>query len=351
MGQNFCKEFLKNPLWRVTYICDISAEARGIASEMVPEAKVVSDEEIIFDDPTVDAVGLFALADSRPERILKGLASGKHLLLEKPVAETVEVEWEMVRAIESSDRMVAVNMFNRSAWYHKAIIDFIEEGEIGELAIVRICHMTPGHMPQEGHGPEGPAFHDCGMHYVDAARMYAASEYRTFHAQGVRMWSHTDPWWVQVHGTFANGVVFDITQGFVYGHMAEKQTHNCYVDIIGTKGIARMTHDFRTATVELHGVGRTERIEKEFGDKKLDVLVDVFGRSILAGRNLGFPEARDSVIASEVSWKMFDDAVKNGSPCIGQPEDMDEIVARRRTMKNGYGLPVWKIIDEKQEKI
>lgn len=346
MGQKFCKELMASPLWNVTRICDPSGEARSIASEMVPGAHITSDEREIFDDPSIDVCGLFALADSRPEQIRKGLAAGKHLIIEKPAAGTLDEEWEVVRAIEASDRMVAINLFNRSAWYHHTILDFIREGEIGELAIIRICHMTPGHMPQEGHGPEGPAFHDCGMHYVDVARWYAASEYKTFNAQGVRMWSHTDPWWLQVHGTFENGVVFDITQGFVYGHMAEQQTHNCYVDVIGTKGIARMTHDFRNATVELHGTTRTEKIVEEFGDKKLDVLVDVFARSITEGRNLGFPEVRDSVVASEISWKMLDDAVANGCPCIGRTEDMDEIMARRRTLKNGYGLPVWRIFDE-----
>ncbi len=347
MGQKYCRELLKSPLWNVAYICDSSAEARRRAYKMVPSAHITTDANEIFGDETVHAAGLFTLADSRSELIRQGIASGKHLILEKPVAETIQAEREGVRMVEASDRMVAVNLFNRCAWYHKKIMDFIQDGEIGHLAIIRICHMTPGHMPQEGHGPEGPAFHDCGMHYVDTARMYAGSEFKTFHAQGIRMWSHTDPWWVQVHGTFENGVVFDITQGFVYGHLAQTQTHNCYVDIIGTKGVARMTHDFHNATVELHGITRTDKIVREFGDKKLDVLTDVFARSIHAGRNLGFPEVRDSVIASEMAWKMLDDAKRNGSPCIGRQEDMDEIIARRRTMTNGYGLPVWRIIDEK----
>ena len=48
--------------------------------------------------------------------------------------------------------------------------EYIEQGEIGELAIIRICHMTPGLAPGEGHEYEGPAFHDCGMHYVDITR-------------------------------------------------------------------------------------------------------------------------------------------------------------------------------------
>ncbi|MDR2805112.1 MAG: gfo/Idh/MocA family oxidoreductase, partial [Dysgonamonadaceae bacterium] len=220
------------------------------------------------------------------------------------------------------------------------IIDFIRSGEIGDLAIVRIAHQTPGHMPQEGHNPEGPAFHDCGMHYVDVARWYADSEYDTYHAQGIRMWSYIDPWWLQVHGTFKNGVVFDITQGFVYGHLAKTKTHNCYVDVIGTKGITRMTHDFKKVTVELHGIHTTIKKTHDFNDKKIDVMVDVFARSALAGKNLGFPTVKDSVIASDMAWKMLDDARQNALPCIGKPEDMDEILNHRSALKEGYGLPL-----------
>jgi len=233
-----------------------------------------------------------------------------------------------------------VNLFNRNAWYHKDIQRFIAEGEIGDLAVIRVCHMTPGHMPLEGHDPEGPPFHDCGMHYVDVARWYAQSEYQSWHAQGLRMWNYKDPWWVQVHGTFASGVVFDITQGFVYGHLARQQPHNCYVDAIGTRGVARMRHDFTEATVELYGIRNTRCKTAAFNDKKLDVMVDVFARSILAGKNLGFPEARDSVIASEVSWAMLNDAVAHVPPARGTPEEMQQILEHRRGLLNGFGLPV-----------
>jgi myo-inositol 2-dehydrogenase/D-chiro-inositol 1-dehydrogenase len=82
----------------------------------------------------------------------------------------------------------------RSAWYHHEILDFIARGQIGELAILRLSHQTPGLMPTEGHGPEGPPFHDCGMHYVDVARWYAGSEYDRWHAQDIRMWAWPEPW-------------------------------------------------------------------------------------------------------------------------------------------------------------
>jgi myo-inositol 2-dehydrogenase/D-chiro-inositol 1-dehydrogenase len=340
MGQMFCEAMQNSPLYELVYICDNHPAARKTAAERYPQAIVTDDENRIFNDKTIHAAGLFTLADSRLAQIEKALAMGKHILCEKPVAENIETEWAIVEKVEKSDRIVAVNMFNRNAWYHREILDFIRSGEIGDLAIIRISHQTPGHMPQEGHEPEGPAFHDCGMHYVDVARWYADSEYERFHAQGVRMWSYKDPWWVQVHGIFQNGIVFDITQGFVYGHLSKDQTHNCYVDVIGTKGIARMTHDFKQATIELHGIAQTIRKSNDFGDKKIDVLTELFAQSILQNKNLNLPTVKDSVIASDIAWKMFDDAVRNGSPCIGKPTDMEEIMARRATLTEGYGLPV-----------
>ena len=330
----------QNDLWNVAAVCDIRDQTRRLARQQVPNAAICDDPEAVFRDPSIDAVGLFTLADARPLHIRRALANHKHVLAEKPLGTDICAEWELVKEIEASDRLVAVNLFNRNAWYHKDIQLFIEQGEIGDLAVIRICHMTPGHMPLEGHDPEGPPFHDCGMHYVDVARWYARSEYQNWHAQGIRMWGYKDPWWVQAHGTFVNGVVFDITQGFVYGHLAKKQPHNCYLDAIGTKGVVRMRHDFSEATVELYGVRNTIWKTGAFNDKKLDVMVDVFGRSILAGRNLGFPQARDSVIASDVSWAMLNDATSHTPPVRGTTEEMQQILERRRNSVNGFGLPV-----------
>ncbi len=340
MGRGFVSVMQQSPLWEIAAICDAHAGARQLAAQTVPAARVTDDPDSIFDDPTIDVVGLFTLADARPAQIRKALAANKHILAEKPIAADVKTEWELVHEIEASDRFVTVNIFNRNAWYHKEIQAFIAEGEIGDLAIIRVCHMTPGHMPTEGHEPEGPPFHDCGMHYVDVARWYAKSEYKTWHAQGIRMWNYKDPWWVQVHGTFENGIVFDITQGFVYGHLAAQKTHNCYVDCIGTKGICRMRHDFKNATIECHGVNHTMHKTGLFNDKKLDVMVDVFGRSLHAGKNLGFPTVRDSVIASEMAWRMLEDAIRNEPPVRGHLGELEAILAHRRTLREGYGLPV-----------
>ena len=340
MGRGFVSAMQASREWDIVALCDSDSGTRELACRTVPGARVSADPRDVLNDPTIEVAGLFTLADARPSQIRAALRQGKHIIAEKPLAPDSATEWRLVEEIEASDRLVAVNIFNRNAWYHKELRAFISEGEIGRLAIIRICHMTPGHMPGEGHEPEGPPFHDCGMHYVDVARWYAASEYATWHAQGLRMWNHKSPWWVQVHGTFANGVVFDITQGFVYGHLAREKTHNCYVDLIGTQGVCRMRHDFQNATIECHGVNCTSHNTRPFNDKKLDVMCDLFLRSVRAGKDLGLPSPRDSAIASETAWKMLADAIKNNPPSVGTQREMKLIVRHRRTLRGGYGLPV-----------
>ena len=292
MGRFYLKEMQKSGRWEVAYICDINPDCRELAKQLSPESKILENEQEMFDDESVQVVGLFALADSRLDRIEKAIKYGKHIISEKPVSDTIDKEWKVVDITEKASCFSTVNLYLRNAWYHQTIKQFIDQGEIGELAILRICHMTPGLAPGEGHEYEGPAFHDC-----------------------------------------------DITQGFVYGQLSKDQTHNSYVDIIGTKGIARMTHDFKTAVVDLRGVTQTHHIEKPFGGKNIDVLCDLFADSIETGiRNPKLPLIRDSAIASEYAWTFLHDARTHDLPAIGELKTLEQIWERRRNMKNGYGL-------------
>ena len=111
------------------------------------------------------------------------------------------------------------------------------------------------------------------------------------------------------------------------------------MDIIGTKGIARMTHDFKTAIVELHGVTQTHRLIQPYGGKNLDTLCKLFAESIETGRRSeALPEFRDAALASEYAWRFLRDAREHDLPAIGELETLRQIRERRRTMKDGYGL-------------
>ena len=342
MGRFYLQKLQADTRFRVSYICDPQTECRAAAKQMMPHAIVLPDAEAAMNDPEVSVVCLCALADVRATQIQQALMAGKHVITEKPIADNLTQEWEMVALAEEAEKrglFSTVNMYLLNSWYYHEMQRIIDSGELGETAIIRVCHMTPGLAPGEGHEAEGPAFHDCGMHYVSLTRFLARSEYKTWHAQALRMWSWKEPWWLQAHGTMENGIVFDITQGFVYGQLSKNQTHNSYVELIGTRGFCRMTHDFKTAVIDLHGVNTTARIEHPHGGKNIDVLIGQMAESISKGRRDGqMPYLRDSVIASEISWKMLEDARTHEMPSIGTLDELEQIRQRRQTMTDGYGL-------------
>lgn len=112
MGSRFCR---CPQLWEIAAVYDISSATRQLARQNVPRAAVYEAPDPIFADPSIDVVGLFTLADARPQQIRQALARGKHVLAEKPLATDLATEWQLVREIEASDRFVAVNLFNRNA--------------------------------------------------------------------------------------------------------------------------------------------------------------------------------------------------------------------------------------------
>ena len=86
-----------------------------------PNPKPSQDERIVFADKDVQVVGLFALADSRKRQIEQAIQSGKHIISEKPVSDTIDKEWEVVNLTEKYDRFSTVNLYLRNSWYHQTI--------------------------------------------------------------------------------------------------------------------------------------------------------------------------------------------------------------------------------------
>lgn len=325
MGEGHLKALLNNDRWEVVFVVDVKDERLAHAKAMAPGVITVKDAECVFADASLDAVSLCTLADSRPELIRLALKHGLHVIAEKPIAADIQTEVKLCDEIESSRSIVGVNLFNRNAWYHKEAFDFINAGEIGEVAIIRISHMTSLVLPENFHAPEGPVFHDCGMHYVDVARWYAKSEYQKWHTIGMRMYDEKLPLWAASHGYFNNGVAFEITNGFVYGMHAKDTLNNSYANIIGTHGVIHIRHDFNKAYLQFNGINQSITREASYGGKNLDVLYRKFADSLDAGKNMGLPTARDSAIASEIAQKMIDEAIAEGCPAIGSQQQLKEI--------------------------
>jgi hypothetical protein len=59
----------------------------------------------------------------------------------------------------------------------------------------------------------------------------------------------------------------------------------------------------------------------------------VFAESLATGRNIGFPTARDSVVASRVSQEMLDLSRERGAPVVGTLEEMARIRLHKEALR------------------
>ena len=129
MGR-FYWDAMKSGRWDIAYICDTKSIISQLAKELSPESYVIEDNQKIFEDESVQVVGLFTLADSRMEQIEKAIRYGKHIIAEKPVADTMENEWKVVEMAESSDVFSTVNLYLRNSLYHNLMKNIFSRANV-----------------------------------------------------------------------------------------------------------------------------------------------------------------------------------------------------------------------------
>lgn len=338
MGRRHLEAVASSDRWEAVWAIDRDPEATAAARRLVPELATGADAIAAMDRGDVDAVLLATSADARPDLVRGALARGLHVLAEKPLAATVEDEVALLADIEASEQVVGVNLFNRSTPYHRALVELVRGGDLGEILSIDVAHLTPDLLPTEGHLAEGAPFHDCGMHYVDLACWYADSTIATWHAQGLRIWGSTEPWWVDVHGHFTSGALCRVAQTFAYGQGAARITARHEVEVTGTHGVIRLQHDFRTVTVDVNTAHGSAVWEWPYGGKKLDVLLGDFA-SAIAGADTLLPTAGMAVEASRLAQEMVDAAAADAR-VIGDERSLREALTHKDALRRrGAAFP------------
>jgi predicted dehydrogenase len=113
-------------------IFDGTEEARLRAQLRHPQANIVSEWDALLDDAEIDAVVVALPVPLHFQFALEALESGKHVLVEKPMARTTSECDRLAAAAESRDLVL---MAGHSLEYHAAVEKvkaYLEAGELGE---------------------------------------------------------------------------------------------------------------------------------------------------------------------------------------------------------------------------
>lgn len=143
-GPNLVRNFRASEFWDLRAVCDLDLErARRVAgSSSRVEVTGSLDELLARDD--VDAIAVATPARTHRGIALRALEAGKHVLVEKPLADSVEHGREMVELAERSNLVL---MADHTYCYTPAVLkirELVESGELGEILFVDSVRINLG---------------------------------------------------------------------------------------------------------------------------------------------------------------------------------------------------------------
>jgi predicted dehydrogenase len=135
-GPNLLRNLVTNKQCHVKLAIDLSADRRDFVQSLYPDVKVSGDSEEVFSDPAIDAVVISTPVKSHFDLSVKALEAGKHILVEKPMATTVN-EVEEIGRLAEEKKLIAMAghtfLYNPAVRSVKKIID---SGELGDIRYV-----------------------------------------------------------------------------------------------------------------------------------------------------------------------------------------------------------------------
>ena len=168
----------------VAAAADIAEERRRAAAEFLPAAKIVADYHEILQD--VDAVLIALPHHLHHEVTIECLAAGKHVLLEKPMANTEQECLGIMAAAEKHDRTLMIGYcmrFHPLVVRMKELLDEKAYGECFQLSIWTEQHTEreSGHWTGSAAKLGGGQLFSHGCHYVDILLWFLGRPVRGVH--------------------------------------------------------------------------------------------------------------------------------------------------------------------------
>ncbi|MDT0142250.1 Gfo/Idh/MocA family oxidoreductase [Microbacterium sp. PRC9] len=143
-GPNLARNFRASAEWELAAICDLDVARALRVSDSIGGVPVTAQYEDVLADPTIDAVAIATPARTHHAVVLAALDAGKHVIVEKPVADTRERGAEMV---ERARRNGLVLMADHTYCYTPAVLkirELIDDGALGQILFVDSVRINLG---------------------------------------------------------------------------------------------------------------------------------------------------------------------------------------------------------------
>lgn len=132
-GPNLLRNFTAQKNARVKYVVEMSPDRRTYVQKHFPDTQPVDTLEPVLADPEVQALIIATPAGSHFSLALRGLQSGRHVFVEKPLAMSVSEVDALARTAKREKLTILVGhtfLYNPAVLFLKRLID---SGELGRI--------------------------------------------------------------------------------------------------------------------------------------------------------------------------------------------------------------------------
>lgn len=178
------KAYLANPNARVIGIHSRTPEhaAARLQETGVDDAKVYGSYEEMLADPRLDAVSICTPPNMHPDNVIAGARAGKHMLIEKAVANDAESLRRMLSAVRAAGVRTVVSFVLHWNPEFKLIQRMLGEAAIGDIFYAEVDYwhnIGPQYKQYVWNVKKdiaGSALLSAGVHAVDAIRYFVKDE-------------------------------------------------------------------------------------------------------------------------------------------------------------------------------
>ena len=132
-GPNLLRNFAENESAQLRWICDLDEQRLASMSRRYPMAQTTTDYRAVINDGAVDAVAVVTPVATHYRIAKELLRAGKHVLLEKPLAATVQEAEELCELAEQNQRTLMVDHTFVYTGAVRKMKEIVSGGELGDL--------------------------------------------------------------------------------------------------------------------------------------------------------------------------------------------------------------------------
>ena len=143
-GPNLLRNLAANKNCEIKTVAELSEERRSFVKSLYPKINISNDFNEILNDSDIEAVVISTPVNTHFDLATKALSAGKHILVEKPMAKSVE-QIEQIGALAKKNNLVAMAghtfLYNSAVRYLKQLID---KGDLGEIRYIYCQRLNLG---------------------------------------------------------------------------------------------------------------------------------------------------------------------------------------------------------------